>query len=245
MTITMSATPTTISYEAVLRTLNLDPSKPETQALLLVCERYGLDPVMKHITLISGNPYITRDGYLAVAHQSGQFDGVEVVDQGETNSHFTAKVSVYRKDMTRPFTYAGRYPKDGQMAKKYGPEMAVKVAEVQALRRAFNVTGISAADEMWEEDLPSFTSRADAATGEIVEATAVEAAPAPGVDPRFAGLKEILDGIEPEDERKRCSAALRATFGPPADMTDDEILEACKIAAGWPASAPGDGEAPF
>src|SRR5688500_1019129 len=139
-----------IDREAVLKSLNLNPRDPNTQALLLVCERYNLDPLPKHIVLIKSNAYVTRDGYLAVAHRSGQFDGMEVLEQGENQTHFTAKVAVYRKDMGRPFAYVGRYPKSGQMAQQYGPEMAVKVAEVQALRRAFNVTGISAADEMWD-----------------------------------------------------------------------------------------------
>jgi len=57
---------------------------------------------------------------------------------------------VWRKDMKRPFTYRGRYPKKGGNS-QYGPEMAVKCAEVMALRRAFNVTGIAAADERWDD----------------------------------------------------------------------------------------------
>ena len=141
-----------IDRTAILRSLNLNPSDPKTQALLLVCERYELDPLLKHMVLISGNPYITRDGYLAIAHRSGVFDGMEVVEESEDESHFRAKVSVFRKDMGRPFTYTGRFPKAKQMAKDYGPEMAVKVAEVAALRRAFNVTGVGAADERWDDE---------------------------------------------------------------------------------------------
>ena len=138
-----------VDQTAILRALKLDPRDPNTQALLLVCQRYDLDPLMKHMVLISGNPYITRDGYLHVAHRSGQFDGMEVVDAGENDHEWWAAVSVWRKDMGRPFTYRGRYPKSGQQ-KRYGPEMAIKVAEVMALRRAFSVTGVGAADEQWD-----------------------------------------------------------------------------------------------
>lgn len=143
--------PIQIDQGRILRALKLDPNDPNTQALLLVCQRYDLDPVLRHMVLISGNPYITRDGLLHVAHASGQFDGIEVVDEGEDDDVWWAKVSVYRKDMGRPFTYRGRYPKKtaGHMA-KYGVEMAVKVAEVMALRRAFDVGGIGAADEQWD-----------------------------------------------------------------------------------------------
>lgn len=140
-----------IDQEAILKALNLNPRDPKTQALLVVCERYQLDPLLKHMVLISGNPYITRDGYLAVAHRSGQFDGMEVVDSGEDQTHWWAKVAVWRKDMSHPFTYEGRYPKNGHQ-KNYGREMAIKCAEVMGLRRAFNVTGVGAADERWDED---------------------------------------------------------------------------------------------
>ncbi|WP_272976899.1 hypothetical protein [Deinococcus geothermalis] len=138
--------------EAVLRHLGLNPRDPGSQALLLVCQKYELDPILKHAILIQGRLYVTRDGLLHVAHRSGALDGMEVVEQGETETHFTAKVSVYRKDMSRPFTYVGRHPKSSRMAKEYGPEMAVKVAEVMALRRAFDVA-LCAAEERWDTEM--------------------------------------------------------------------------------------------
>lgn len=145
-----------VDREAILRYLNLDPSKTDTQALLLICERYGLDPLLKHMVLISGRPYVTRDGYLAVAHRSGHLDGIEVVDSGEDDNYWWAKVAVYRNDMSHPFVFVGRYPKaDAKHMTKYGPEMAIKCGEVMALRRAFNVSGIGAADEQWDEHVPA------------------------------------------------------------------------------------------
>jgi hypothetical protein len=139
-----------VDREAILRHLNLNPAETSTQALLLICERYGLDPLLKHMVLIQGRPYVTRDGYLAIAHRSGVLDGIEVLEESDGDGHWSAKVAVHRKDMARPFTYVGRYPHNGSN-KGYGPEMAVKCAEVAALRRAFNVTGVGAADERWDE----------------------------------------------------------------------------------------------
>jgi len=138
-----------VDEAAILRHLNLNPNDPATQALVLVCQRYQLDPVLKHVVLISGRPYITRDGLLDVAHRSGQLDGIVVETEDVTADEWTATVAVYRKDMSHPFRYRGRYPRTGQQ-KKYGPEMAVKVAEVMALRRAFQVTGIATAEEQWD-----------------------------------------------------------------------------------------------
>jgi len=185
---------------AILRSLNLNPADPKTQALLLICERYNLDPVLRHVVLITGNAYVTRDGYLAVAHRSGALDGIEVLEQGETQTHYTAKVAVYRKDMSHPFVFVGRFPKNKNMAKEYGPEMAVKVAEVQSLRRAFNVTGISAADEMWAEepvqaaaaDLP----RAALGAGAELPATASPAA-SPAAPPSTTRRRPPPTNVDP------------------------------------------------
>lgn len=138
------------AQQAILRYLKMDPNAVATQALLLICDRYGLDPLLKHVVLIDGRPYVTRDGLLHVAHRDGRLDGIEVLVQDETDKHFIAKVAVYRRDMSHPFSYVGRYPKSANNAGKYGPEMAVKCAEVMALRRAFDVS-LAAREEMWDE----------------------------------------------------------------------------------------------
>src|SRR5690606_26935848 len=146
----MSLAHINVDQDAVLKTLGLNPRDPNTQALLLICQRSGLDPLLKHIVLIQARPYVTRDGYLHTAHQAGKLDGIGIGDEGENATHWWAKAAVLRKDMQRPFTYRGRYPERGGNT-QYGPEMAVKCAEVMALRRAFCVTGIAAADERWED----------------------------------------------------------------------------------------------
>lgn len=145
-----------IDQDAVLKAVGLNVRDPNAQALLLTCQRYGLDPVLRHMCLIQGRPYVTRDGLLHVAHSSGKFDGIEVLETSENQTHYTAKVSVYRKDMSHPFTYVGRYPKAGQN-KAYGPEMAVKCGEVMALRRAFNVA-LCAREEVWDHEIESVSS---------------------------------------------------------------------------------------
>lgn len=140
-----------VKMSPILRAVGIDPTNPTHQAALLAANKYGLDPLLKHIIVIpKGGVYVTRDGYLQVAHRSNQLDGIEVVDAGEDAQCWWARVAVYRKDMSRPFSYVGRYPKSGGN-KQYGPEMAVKVAEVAALRRAFPVSGIGSAEEQWDE----------------------------------------------------------------------------------------------
>lgn len=139
--------------EALVRYLGLNPSDPKSRAAVAVARRYELDPLLKHVVVIpSSGVYITRDGYLHIAHASGQFDGMTVVrdpELSEDGSEWVARVAVYRKDMAHPFEFPGRYPVTGQN-KVYAQEMALKAAEVHALRRAFNVAGLGAADERRE-----------------------------------------------------------------------------------------------
>ena len=139
---------------ALLRAIGLDRAAPEQREIALhIANRYDLDLLLKHLVLIEGRPYITRDGLLWVAHRSGQLDGIEVTEPEivtlpGVGEFWRAVCSVYRKDMSRPFTYAGRYPTGGKN-RTYGPEMAVKVSEVMALRRAFNVSA-PVIEERWE-----------------------------------------------------------------------------------------------
>lgn len=127
--------------------LGLNWQDPKTHAVLAVCQRYHLDPVLKHVIVIpKGGVYITRDGLLHVAHRSGQLDGIVLEEQGKDQGEWWATVAVYRKDMTHPFRYRGRYPINGGN-KAYGPEMAIKCAESLALRRAFDVTGLPVQEE--------------------------------------------------------------------------------------------------
>lgn len=198
-----------IDRTAVLRSLNLNPADPNTQALLLVCDRYGLDPLLKHMVLIQGRPYVTRDGYLHLAHKSHQLDGIEIVDEGEDRDHWWARVSVYRKDMSRPFTYKGRYPKQGSGNKQYGPEMAIKCAEVAALRRAFNVTGIGAADERWDDP-----------------ADVVDLPPAPPIASKHDVdlLKSCIEELEPEQRSEFMAWKAEQGFAWPWTVTDYDAM---------------------
>jgi len=127
-----------VDKERVLSLIGLNPRDPKAHAVVAVAERYGLDPVLGHIMILPKGslPYVTRDGFLHIAHRSGQLDGIEVVDgPRREGNEWVAQVAVYRKDMSHPFIYPGRADIGGN-----GPEMAIARAERRALRRAFAVT---------------------------------------------------------------------------------------------------------
>ena len=62
---------------ALLKAIGLDRAAPEQRELAIhIADRYGLDLMLKHLVLIDGKPYVTRDALLHIAHRSGQFDGI-------------------------------------------------------------------------------------------------------------------------------------------------------------------------
>ena len=139
---------------ALLKAVGLDKAAPEQRQLAIsIAERYGLDLLLKHLVLVEGRPYITRDALLHIAHRSGQFDGIEVTTPIVADGYWRCSATVYRRDMTHPFTYPGRYPEKGQNA-KFAEEMCIKVAESMALRRAFNVAA-PVVEERWDVDAPA------------------------------------------------------------------------------------------
>jgi hypothetical protein len=109
--------------------------------VVLLCERYDLDPLLNHLEVIKTGSdrklYITRDGYLDVAHRSGQLGGIVLEQVERGNTGWRATVSVHRKDMPFPFTYSAGC---GDAENNRDPEaMAIARAERRALKRAFRV----------------------------------------------------------------------------------------------------------
>lgn len=108
-------------------------------------------------------PIAGRDSYLTLAHRTGQFAGIESYVKIEScptlnaqgkwvnEDDLVACASVYKKDVEKPFVVTVRYSEyaqrtnNGSITKfwKEKPEtMLKKVAESQALRKAFNITGL-------------------------------------------------------------------------------------------------------
>lgn len=177
----LSRTDEVLNDNNLIKYLGLNPSNPADRAAVAVCQHYGFDPLLKHVVVIpKGGVYITRDGLLNLAHRSGQFDGM-TVDQDpeldESGNEWTAKVTVYRKDMRHGFTYPGRYPS----GRHNSPEMALKCAEAHALRRAFDVTGLPTLDERQPQSTDRQTvTAADFAPAVTVNTETGEIADEPG-----------------------------------------------------------------
>lgn len=135
-------------------------SDSELRFGLSVCHSLGLNPLLKHVVFIkgphsAGNLYTTRDGLLHMAHQSGQFNGMQ---SGVSYDAENRKViegawcRVYRKDMAYPFevevNFSEYYRQNSPVWQQYPAAMIKKVAEHMALKLAFNVSGLASIEEM-------------------------------------------------------------------------------------------------
>lgn len=129
-------------------------NESEFKLFLYAAQKYGLDPLVKQIWCVKygtapANIFTGRDGFLAIAHRSGQFDGMESgcrLDGDEV----IGWCKVYRRDMQRPFAVEvplSEYSTGQNLWKTKPKTMIQKVAESQALRRAFDISGLYAPEE--------------------------------------------------------------------------------------------------
>lgn len=164
---------------------------PQTATLLemeycfAVANNLGLNPLTKEVQFVGrrakikeGNiekwvekiePMVGRDGFLAIAHRTKDFAGIETTSavkeapklnaSGEWDSIKTlvATCKVFKKGVEKPFVVEVAYNEYVQTTNEGKPTkfwagmpdtMLKKVAESQALRKAFNINGVSSAEEM-------------------------------------------------------------------------------------------------
>ena len=117
-------------------------------------------------------PLAGRDSFLTLAHRSGKFAGIDsdcaikqtaVLQDGKwvTKNELVATARVYRTDNDRPFCAEVEYSeyvqrtKDGSITKFWRDKpktMLKKVAESQALRKAFDISGLYSVDEVGDDE---------------------------------------------------------------------------------------------
>ncbi|HRD26387.1 MAG TPA: phage recombination protein Bet [Methanoculleus sp.] len=144
----------------------------EFLVMMELANRYQLDPFSKQIWLVKygdspAQIFCGRDGYLAIAHRSGQFDGMESGTRKEGDD-LVGWCKVYRKDMSHPFeveVYASEYSTGKNLWRDKPRTMIQKVAEAQCLRRAFSISGLYSPEEIDTGD------RAPRYVGEVPPAT--------------------------------------------------------------------------
>ena len=137
-------------------------SEPEFKLLMYLSKTYGLDPLLKQIWAVKRNDnepaliFAGRDGFLAVAHRSGHFDGMQSgvnyeIDKDGKKVIESAWCKVWRNDMTHPFETQvpfNEFNTGFVVWKSHPSAMILKVAESVCLRKAFSIDGIYAPEEI-------------------------------------------------------------------------------------------------
>jgi hypothetical protein len=177
--------------EQILKMVGLNPSDPRAHAVVMVCERYDLDPVLGHIGIFprSQKPYISRDGYLHIAHRSGVFDGMDVVEEPHRDlegRQWKCTVAIYRKDMGHAFAIPGY----AELGDNNGQDMCLVRSERRGLKRAFDIStppGTFADEDPDPESQP----RTQPLTGEQLKAIQMEYKGTPKTR-RLASISDIV-----------------------------------------------------
>ena len=139
-----------------------DCTDNEFLLLMQLAKTYQLDPFAKQIWAVKygNNPaaiFAGRDGFLAIAHRSGKFDGMESGTRQDESGDLIGWCKVYRKDMAHPFEVAvplAEYSTGKNLWQSKPKTMIIKVAESHALRRAFGISGLYSPEEIDTGDRP-------------------------------------------------------------------------------------------
>ena len=128
----------------------------EFAAFLLVANEYGLNPVTKEIYAFPTRgggiqPIVGIDGWITMANNHPQFDGVEHIDRLDDGGQLVAITArVFRKDRSHPIEvteYLAECKQGTDPWKKWPARMLRHKATIQAIRYAFGFSGIVDPDE--------------------------------------------------------------------------------------------------
>lgn len=126
-------------------------TKEQKQVLARVALDYGLDPLMGELMIYQGKPFVSIDGRLRKANESGDFDGIESrpATQEERKARGTPegnklwKSEVFKKGCGHSFVGWGEIKAKEMNGNEHLPNtawpdrMAEKRSQVMALRLAF------------------------------------------------------------------------------------------------------------
>lgn len=149
----------------IQQTIGKGLSNEQYAIFIYTCQALGLNPLLHEITAVTyGNKdgsktmslIVQRDGFLTIAHRSGKFAGLEsgVEMSGGGQKIMFGWAKVYHKDFTVPVYQEADFAEynTGRNLWLTKPKtMIKKVAESMALRKAFNVSGVYAPEEMEKE----------------------------------------------------------------------------------------------
>jgi len=203
--------------ETVKQTVCKGATDAQLKMFIEVCKATGLNPFLKEIWFVPNVGVMAgRDGYLRIANDHPQFDGMStVVERDDQGIPIKATCSVWRKDRAHPITceaFYNEYKKNSQVWQTYKSAMISKVAEVLALKRSFSINGIVTEEEIGEQKLQAQDAQHDVAARKIEDLQASAKKGLSEVEQRHAAL--ILEANAVLDE----SAREHIAEGPPPTL---------------------------
>lgn len=151
--------------QTIIDTVAKDLTVPERNIFFYQCQALGLNPLLGEICVIvyksktggrQMSIQVMRDGFLTIAHRSGKFAGIESGVKEDEKGSLVGWAKVYHRDFKQPVYQEADFeeynvPEKGgkyTLWKTKPKTMIKKVAESMALRKAFNVSGVYAPEEM-------------------------------------------------------------------------------------------------
>ena len=152
----------------IKNTVAKDLTDAQFNVFIYTSQALGLNPLLNEIAVIlyagKMSIQVMRDGFLTIAHRSRKFAGLEsgIYEEGDTNYYGrvikikTAWSKAYNKDFIVPVYQEAEFIEYDASSRnalwKTKPNtMIKKVAESMALRKAFNINGVYAPEEMEKE----------------------------------------------------------------------------------------------
>jgi len=163
--------------ELIKNSIAKNSTPDEFELFLHLAKKYNLDPLARQIYFVKygtapGQIFAGRDGFLDIAHRSGEFDGIateiERLDEPlnirykdrdgwaefRRGYQYIARTTVYRKNMVHPIVvevYEEEYSTGQNLWKTKPRTMIQKVSESQALRKTFSISGLYDRDEIRDD----------------------------------------------------------------------------------------------
>lgn len=224
----------------------------QLMALLIVAERYSLNPWLKEIYAFPSQgggivPIVGLDGWSRIINSDPQFDGMEFVDQlDEKGAVISIECVIHRKDRThatRAREYMAECKRDTPPWKSHPRRMLRHKALIQCARLAFGFVGVFDHDEA-ERILEAEANTGNARLG-FEEANPKE------VEAHFNAIVDILNADKDEYFIAEMLRDYSATYLNPSPevalavadkLKRDGIINKAKFAAYMKLERPPEGD---
>lgn len=198
-------------------------TKEEFSLMCHIATKYGLDPLVKQIWVVKygsqpASIFTGRDGFLSIAHRTGQFAGIETrVEKIDEKIHvkkkrkkdgawveievkrdwqYKAVCTIHRTDAAHPFiceVYEEEYTTCENLWTTKTRTMIGKVAESQCLRKAFDISGLYSPEEMPEQEEKDITPKTETAQEKFEREKGIGKDPAPTETEEQKAAREIAE----------------------------------------------------